>query len=109
MEWAVEAAHIEPYAQTYSNDGNSGILMRRDLHALFDAGQLAIEPTTFRVFIAPEARHWPEYSKLHEVAVLAPPQPGQKSYAPSGEAFSKSWELFREKGWHLPTVQKPSP
>jgi putative restriction endonuclease len=40
----LEAAHIRPYAEQGPNDVRNGLLLRSDLHRLFDAGYLTIDP-----------------------------------------------------------------
>lgn len=39
----LQAAHIQPYIDKRSNDVRNGILLRSDLHALFDAGLISID------------------------------------------------------------------
>ncbi|MER9853751.1 MULTISPECIES: HNH endonuclease [unclassified Mesorhizobium] len=41
---ALEAAHIRPYADGGEHSPNNGILMRRDIHSLFDQGYVTITP-----------------------------------------------------------------
>ena len=41
---ALEAAHIENYSGPKSQVASNGILLRRDLHALFDAHLISFEP-----------------------------------------------------------------
>lgn len=41
---ALEAAHIKPFAIGGSHDPKNGLLLRRDLHALFDTGYVTITP-----------------------------------------------------------------
>lgn len=46
----LEAAHIRPFADVERHDVRNGLLMRSDLHALFDAGLVTVEPNhRFRV------------------------------------------------------------
>jgi putative restriction endonuclease len=42
---ALDAAHIRPFTENGQHAVNNGILMRRDLHALFDRGYLTITPS----------------------------------------------------------------
>jgi putative restriction endonuclease len=42
---ALEAAHIKPYAKNGTHEVSNGILLRKDLHALFDKGYLTVTPT----------------------------------------------------------------
>ena len=42
---ALEAAHIRPYSEGGRHDASNGLLLRRDLHSLFDAGYLTVSPS----------------------------------------------------------------
>jgi putative restriction endonuclease len=42
---ALDAAHIKPFSQNGPNETRNGILLRRDLHALFDQGYITISPS----------------------------------------------------------------
>mgnify|MGYP001032738397 CR=1 FL=1 len=50
-EVCLEAAHIDPYSQDQNHDVSNGILLRADIHALFDANLLSIN-TDFRIVIS---------------------------------------------------------
>jgi putative restriction endonuclease len=41
---ALDAAHIKPYSESGDHIVSNGILLRRDLHALFDQGYVTINP-----------------------------------------------------------------
>lgn len=41
---ALEAAHIKPYRGKQTNDPDNGLLLRADVHTLFDCGLLRIDP-----------------------------------------------------------------
>ena len=43
-EDALEAAHIIPYLGEHTNDVRNGLLLRADIHTLFDRGLIAINP-----------------------------------------------------------------
>lgn len=49
---ALEAAHILPYRGPDTNHPSNGLLLRSDLHTLFDLGLIAIDPTTLQVLVA---------------------------------------------------------
>jgi putative restriction endonuclease len=41
---ALDAAHIKPFASGGAHEPSNGILLRRDIHSLFDAGYVTITP-----------------------------------------------------------------
>lgn len=45
----LEAAHIMPYSSTMCDDTSNGILMRNDIHRLFDKNLIVIQPDNFSV------------------------------------------------------------
>lgn len=50
---ALEAAHILPYLGAETNHPANGLLLRADLHTLFDKGLLTVAPEDMRVVLAP--------------------------------------------------------
>ena len=54
VDTLLEAAHIIPYMGDHSDDVANGLLLRVDLHRLFDAHLVTINPTTFTVEVATE-------------------------------------------------------
>lgn len=52
-EEALEAAHITPYKGRSTNRASNGILLRADLHRLWDRGLLAVHESTYRVLVSP--------------------------------------------------------
>jgi len=67
----LEAAHIVPYQGPQTNDVSNGLLLRADLHTLFDLGLLAIEPHGKMVVIAAALR-LTEYGALHAKKLCLP-------------------------------------
>ncbi|TRW46368.1 HNH endonuclease [Georgenia yuyongxinii] len=49
----LEAAHIYPYKGPATNVVTNGLLLRSDLHRLFDRGAIAIDEATWRVLVKP--------------------------------------------------------
>jgi hypothetical protein len=87
----LEGAHIDPFYGKSSDNPQNGLLLRRDLHALFDADLLAVEPNSGVVHIAPEAQISPEYKVLHLRKITLPPS----SLQPSRDALSRRWFRFK--------------
>ncbi|MBD2741989.1 HNH endonuclease [Coleofasciculus sp. FACHB-1120] len=70
-EQALEAAHIKPYNDTQTNDPSNGLLLRADIHTLFDLKLIAIDPETMRVYLEPSLRNT-YYAELHEKLLQLP-------------------------------------
>ncbi|WP_051732583.1 HNH endonuclease [Kitasatospora phosalacinea] len=59
----LEAAHLKPFAETERHRIEEGLLLRADIHRLFDSGLLAISPE-LQVHIAPSLRGHVTYGAL---------------------------------------------
>lgn len=59
----LEAAHIHPYKGQHTNIASNGLLLRADIHTLFDLYLIAIDSPTMTTLIAPELSHT-EYGTL---------------------------------------------
>ena len=72
---ALEAAHIRPYAEGGQHEASNGLLLRRDLHSLFDAGYVTVTPDLrFEVSrrIKDEFDNCKHYYALHGQQIAAP-------------------------------------
>lgn len=67
---ALEAAHLYFYSKSPKHDTRGGLLLRRDLHALFDRWLITIDPDTWSVQIAPDLRQYPQLAALHGSSIL---------------------------------------
>ena len=69
----LEAAHIKPYALSGPHQLSNGILLRSDMHKLFDGGYLTITPE-LKVEVSPrikeEFQNGREYYKYHGESLL---------------------------------------
>jgi len=52
VKWALQAAHIRRYLGPTSNDVRNGLLLRADIHSLFDLDFLGINPETRKVALS---------------------------------------------------------
>jgi DNA-directed RNA polymerase subunit RPC12/RpoP len=66
---ALEAAHMYLYAENPKHDRRGGLLLRADLHALFDRFLIAIDPVSWSIQIAPELKLYPHLAELDGQAV----------------------------------------
>lgn len=67
----LEAAHIVPYLGAHTNTADNALLLRGDLHTLFDRDLLTIDTVTLRVRIAPALKDTP-YGAFDGVAIEPP-------------------------------------
>ncbi|MBK3629821.1 HNH endonuclease [Streptomyces sp. MBT49] len=61
----LEAAHLYSYAETGEHHDFGGLLLRRDLHRLFDKGRIAVDPETDLLDTDPALDAYPLYAELH--------------------------------------------
>ena len=84
----LEAAHIEPYSETQTNSIENGILLRADLHTLFDLGLLTIRETN-EVEIAEKIQST-EYRSFHRQKIRLPKKPSDQ---PSPKLLAKHYSF----------------
>ncbi len=93
---ALEAAHILAYRGDHTNTVTNGVLLRADIHTLFDKNLLGVELEDFKVRLAPPLLD-STYEEL-QGRVLSLPALG--ALRPSPKALSKRWALFAND-WRL--------
>lgn len=93
----LEAAHIKPYSLVGKHELSNGLLLRSDLHTLFDLGYLTVTPTDLRVRVSKriheEFENGRDYYALDGRQVRLPQTPYPQ---PSGEMLDwHSQAVFR--------------
>jgi hypothetical protein len=89
----LEAAHICPYRREGDNHPANGLLLRTDIHTLFDLDLLGIEPKTLRTELHPEVAN--EYA-LFAGRTLA----CSTGVRPAEQALEKRYSSFKQKRGH---------
>jgi putative restriction endonuclease len=93
----LDAAHIRPYADGGTHNPNNGLLLRQDLHTLFDRGYLTVTPD-YAVEVShrlkDEFDNGKEYYALHGKRILLPDSP---AFRPSPDQLA----------WHNDHVYRP--
>jgi hypothetical protein len=84
---ALEAAHIRPYLGEATDHVQNGLLLRCDIHTLFDLERLRIDPDTLNVVLAPQLRRT-DYGDLDGLKIIVPADPKER---PSREALRMRW------------------
>jgi hypothetical protein len=89
----LEAAHIVPYRGTRTNNVTNGLLLRADVHTLFDVGLIIIDTRTMSIRIDPKLRKTC-YVDL-EGLLLRPPR--ERAQGPSVAALNahRRWARSR--------------
>jgi putative restriction endonuclease len=88
----LEAAHIWPYRGDTDNHAENGLLLRADIHTLFDLDLIAVHPETLSIHVAPNLRTESAYSGLEGCKL------GVTNVArPSREPLQRRWDAFIEK------------
>jgi predicted restriction endonuclease len=88
----LEAAHIQPYIDERSNHVKNGLLLRADLHKLYDNGLMYIDDD-FLIHISPQVKsnHYQNYNnKKIEL-------PKNKKFHPSKESLRLRKVEFRNE------------
>ena len=80
----LEAAHIHPYRGEHTNKVNNGLLLRSDVHTLFDCGLLSIDPDTMTIIISRKLIG-SEYEVLNGRSLRSP---SKRTQRPNAEALN---------------------
>lgn len=83
----LEAAHIEPHSENGRNSSSNGLLLRSDIHTLFDLNLIRIEPHTLAVEIDDRLRPT-EYAYLHKKLI----RPRKDGSRPSVEYLRQHYD-----------------
>jgi len=86
----LEAAHIHTSPGEDDNRPGNGLLLRADVHRLFDQNLLGIEPTQLRVEVHPDASK--EYGYLADKILAC-----EENNRPSRDALADRYEKFKER------------
>jgi hypothetical protein len=84
----IEAAHIKPYRGDSDNHVQNGLLLRADIHTLFDLGLIGIDPVTLRIKID-DSLAASEYAQLDGSALRI-----RREFRLSREALEQRWLEF---------------
>lgn len=85
----LEAGHLYSYAKLGVHHEHGGLLLRRDIHRLFDDGGLAVEPDTLRINVADSLENFPQYARLHDHRLRTPLHESQIEW------LSRHWSEHR--------------
>jgi hypothetical protein len=92
VEWALDACHILPHLGRKSNHVQNGLLLRADIHNLFDLNLIGIEPGSHRIHIAPLLQAT-SYTGLAGTKLRLPLD---ASACPNEDSLRRRWEEFTQ-------------
>ena len=90
---ALEAAHIRQYKEADLNDATNGLLLRADIHTLFDRHLIGIDPVSGNVWIG-KLLKGTTYAELEDTEASPP----KKKDRPDPDALREHREKARELG-----------
>lgn len=88
----LEAAHIWPYRGTRDNHPENGLLLRADIHTLYDLDLIAVDPERLCIAVAPVLSEVEPYGALSGQELRAEPH-----NRPSADALLHRWRAFEIK------------
>jgi hypothetical protein len=100
--YALEAAHIRPYRGEHTNVLTNGLLLRADIHTLFDLGLLAVNPETLTIVLSDRlpGNHYQHYQGT---PLTRPVNPRLR---PSQVLLAERWAWFQGKQAAVPQISQ---
>lgn len=92
-EAALQAAHLRGFAKHQRHRREEGLLLRADIHSLFDRGLLAVDPDQLVIVVAPELAEFKSYT-----ALAGRPLSVDRAMVPDRSALREHFDLARA-GW----------
>jgi len=84
----LEAAHINPYRGNNDNHFSNGLLLRADIHTLFDLNLISIDPDSMMVHFHPKVKN--EYAVYESIVLFT-----KVGYKPNVEALASHYNIFK--------------
>lgn len=108
IEALLEAAHIVPYQGAETNAVSNGLLLRADIHTLFDLGLLWVDPDSRLVKLA-EALKGSEYQNWADKPVYAPKDLSDRPTAMTLLSHVNSFKSLEKTDIDVGTSNAPDP
>ena len=105
----LDAAHIRPYSSGGTHVPSNGILLRQDLHTLFDRGYMTVTPS-HRIEVSPQIKeefhNGKEYYRLHGETMRLP-EYGDRRHLPNSSDGTTTTSIAansRSLSWEYQTA-----
>jgi hypothetical protein len=89
--WVLEAAHIVPYRGKATNDVANGLILRSDVHTLFDVGLVTVHPSSRSIVVSKDLGK-SAYAKMHGKSLQEPIDPKMR---PPSTVLDYHFKLFK--------------
>lgn len=89
---ALEAAHIRPYSQARIDHIDNGLLLRADVHRLFDRGLMGVNTSHMEVVLSPKLVRT-EYEQYENQPLLIPRNPDLQPSTKYLDEHRRRWQL----------------
>jgi predicted restriction endonuclease len=93
IEGVLEAAHVKPYCISKENKPENGILLRADLHTLFDLNLIIIHPGTLEIEVSQSLLNDNEYEQFNNIVL---PSYEQGIFWPDDEYLEWRYKHYEE-------------
>lgn len=90
----IEAAHIDPFRDANDHHPENGLLLRADLHTLFDLNLMGIEPETLTLHFPKHVQN-SGYKQLHH-NILQLPEGRRPAHSP----LERRWQAYTARANH---------
>jgi hypothetical protein len=92
----LEAAHVLPYSVRRNYNLSNGLLLRADIHTLFDLGMIAINPESMRLELSSTLMSSSDYAIFNNIDIASRILELNPNYKISDEGLRWRWKTFIE-------------
>ncbi|WP_345033852.1 HNH endonuclease signature motif containing protein [Kutzneria kofuensis] len=91
---ALQAAHLRGFAKHQEHRRDQGLLLRADIHSLFDRGMVAVDPDRLVIVVDPGLLRYEQYADLDGRPLCVPEglEPDRSALADHHALASAGWE-----------------
>jgi hypothetical protein len=93
VEQTLQAAHITRYMGQATDHVTNGLLLRADLHNLFDSYLLSIDPSNLSIQVSSKIQSSSHHGEFHGKTIFVP---NSESMRPNYQAMERHFETFQD-------------
>jgi len=85
----LEAGHLYSFAELDEHHTHGGLMFRRDIHRLFDLGELAVDPDSHKIDVGSDLMAFPAYASLQGAPLRVSLNAGHQKW------LAEHWDMHR--------------